>query len=343
MKKSAVALLLLSLVMLFMLAGCGKKVETKIIVDGEEVTCMAKSSNTVADVLEQNTILISDKDEVEPALDSEIGETTPEIKVYRNKVVIIKVDGKDTEVELTKGTVADAIEKAGITLGKNDRLSVDKTENVTHGMEITIERGVSIKVTVAGKAKNYVTTEKTVAHALRQLKIKYDKDDIVEPSKSAKIKRGMKITVKKVEVKQETEEKGIPFATKTEYSASMEKGQSKVKQAGVNGKKTVVSKNTYIDGELTSSEVIEEKVITDAVNKIVVYGSKVTTTAAPTTKAPAATKTPTTKAPTTAGKHFVSKERVEDCDGSGHGYYVITYSDGSVVYQDFNLKNFFIS
>ena len=235
----------------------------------------------------------------------------------------------------------DAIEKAGITLGKNDRLSVDKTENVTHGMEITIERGVSIKVTVAGKAKNYVTTEKTVAHALKQLKIKYDKDDIVEPSKSAKIKRGMKITVKKVEVKQETEEKVIPFVTKTEYSASMEKGQSKVKQAGVNGKKTVVSKNTYIDGELTSSEVIEEKVITDAVNKIVVYGSKVTTTAAPTTKAPAvtkapaATKAPTTKAPTTAGKHIVSKERVEDCDGSGHGYYVITYSDGSVVYQDF--------
>ena len=340
MKKSALALLLLSIVMLFMFAGCGKKVETKIIVDGEEVTCMAKSSNTVKDVLEQNTIIISEKDEVEPALDSEIGETTPEINVYRNKVVIITVDGKQTEVELTKGTVADAVEKAGITLGKNDKLSVDADENVTHGMEITIERGVSIRVTVAGKAKVYVTTEKTVAQALKQLKIKYDKDDIVEPSKNTKIKKGLRITVKKVEVKEETEEKVIPFATKTEYSESMEKGQSKVKQNGVNGKKTVVSKNTYVDGELTSSEVIEEKVITNAVNKIVVYGSKVTTTAAPTTKAPTTTKAPvtkapTTKAPTTAGKYVVSKERVEDCDGSGHGYYVITYSDGSVVYQDF--------
>ena len=325
MKKSAVALLLLSLVMLFMLAGCGKKVETKIIVDGEEVTCMAKSSNTVADVLEQNTILISDKDEVEPALDSEIGETTPEIKVYRNKVVIIKVDGKDTEVELTKGTVADAIEKAGITLGKNDRLSVDKTENVTHGMEITIERGVSIKVTVSGKTKSYVTTKKTVSEALKQLKIKFDKDDIVEPAKDAKIAKAMTITVKKVEVKEETETKVIAFSTKTEYSSSMEKGQSKVTKNGVNGKKTVVSKNTYIDGELASSEVIDEKIISNPVDKVVVYGTKVVTTAPPKTTAPQTTK----------GKYVVSKERVEDCDGSGHGYYVITYSDGSVVYENF--------
>lgn len=35
------------------------------------------------------------------------------------------------------------------------------------------------------------------------------------------------------------------------------------------------------------------------------------------------------------GKTVVSRERVDDCDGSGHGYYIITYSDGSVEYQDY--------
>lgn len=35
------------------------------------------------------------------------------------------------------------------------------------------------------------------------------------------------------------------------------------------------------------------------------------------------------------GKTVVSKQAVYDCDGSGHGYYTITYSDGSVEYEEF--------
>ena len=36
-----------------------------------------------------------------------------------------------------------------------------------------------------------------------------------------------------------------------------------------------------------------------------------------------------------AGKTVVSKENFPDCDGSGHGYYEIHYSDGSVEYQQY--------
>ncbi|MCD7716460.1 MAG: SH3 domain-containing protein [Lachnospiraceae bacterium] len=36
-----------------------------------------------------------------------------------------------------------------------------------------------------------------------------------------------------------------------------------------------------------------------------------------------------------SGSDVVSKEAVYDCDGSGHGYYIITHSDGSVTYEDF--------
>ncbi len=34
-------------------------------------------------------------------------------------------------------------------------------------------------------------------------------------------------------------------------------------------------------------------------------------------------------------RKIVSKEKVYDCDGSGHGYYVITWSDGEIEYEDF--------
>lgn len=31
----------------------------------------------------------------------------------------------------------------------------------------------------------------------------------------------------------------------------------------------------------------------------------------------------------------VTREKFDDCDGSGHGYYEITYSDGSVAYEEY--------
>ena len=71
----------------------------------------------------------------------------------------------------------------------------------------------------------------------------------------------------------------------------------------------------------TTKEVVEEKVIQEAVNEIVTYGTK-TAAAAP---APGES----------SGKTVVSKQEVLDCDGSGHGYYDITYSDGSHEYIEF--------
>ena len=35
------------------------------------------------------------------------------------------------------------------------------------------------------------------------------------------------------------------------------------------------------------------------------------------------------------GKYEVSRQPYDDCDGSGHGYYEITYSDGSVSYEEY--------
>ena len=62
--------------------------------------------------------------------------------------------------------------------------------------------------------------------------------------------------------------------------------------------------------------------------------TKAPTTQAPTTQVPT-TQAPTTQAPTkpaeptTSGRTVVSVEIYEDCDGSGHGVKVITYSDGT--------------
>lgn len=39
--------------------------------------------------------------------------------------------------------------------------------------------------------------------------------------------------------------------------------------------------------------------------------------------------------PSGGGVYEVSRQAFDDCDGSGHGYYEITYSDGSVKTEEY--------
>lgn len=35
------------------------------------------------------------------------------------------------------------------------------------------------------------------------------------------------------------------------------------------------------------------------------------------------------------GRTVVGRQTVDDCDGSGHGYYIISHSDGTTEYEDY--------
>ena len=323
--KKVFSLVFLIVAVTAVFAACSaKQVSLNIDIDSSTVQVSAKVGDSISKVLADNEIEIGENDVVEPEVDETVGESTADISVKKAKTVTVICGEEEKAVVLAEGTVKDAVEKSGFKMGKNDKLSVDENETITDGMKIEIKEGTVIYVIRGGKKEKYITTEQSVSKALVECGIKTDSDDIIDVNGN-EIKNGVVITVKTVDVKEETKTETVKFSTEKKYSSSMNAGTSKVSQQGVNGQKQVTYKNTYVDGKLTKSEVVSEKTIKAPVNKIVVYGTKQTTTAAPKTTTPK----------TTSGKTVISKERVEDCDGSGHGYYVITYSDGSVVYQDF--------
>lgn len=62
------------------------------------------------------------------------------IKVTRAFGVTIIADGKSKSYNVTKGTVAQALENAGVELGENDKINVKLNKKVKEGMKIIIER-----------------------------------------------------------------------------------------------------------------------------------------------------------------------------------------------------------
>ena len=115
-RLSTAALAVLTvLVMVFSLTACAGKAVTLTVQDKDAKTEVeANVGMTVSQVLEKAEIKLGEKDETEPAKDEKIAEDTTKITVKRYAKVTVKLGDETREIEMTGGTVADAIEKSGL-------------------------------------------------------------------------------------------------------------------------------------------------------------------------------------------------------------------------------------
>lgn len=307
-----IKLLLMGGMLMLGLSGCGKtKTAVVNIRDAYTQTQLEISSGeTVKEILDEAEIALNEQDRISPSLDTRI-ENDTEITILRYAEVQVRADEQIVPVSMTGKKVKDALKDAGVTVDKNDYINHDQNAYLTDGMSISVIRRVNVSVTIAGLTEEYLTEAGTVNEFLLSKGIRVGKKDRITPKSTAKLKEGTEIVIKKTDTKDIVENEVIKYDTKIEYSDSMDSGTSKVTTSGRNGEKKVTYRVTYVDGKEESRKVIKEEIIKKPVTQVIVKGTKKT------------------------GKEIVSKEKVYDCDGSGHGYYIITYADGSVEYEDF--------
>lgn len=294
-----------------MLTGCsGKDVQVTITDGNTETKVMMAAGETVKEALKRAEIQVSEGDVVEPELDAAFTQQNTEVTIARCAKVTVEDGENITELELTGQTVQDVLEQTGITLKEHDYLNHAPEAVLFDGMNITVIRRVEVTVSIDGETRKCLTKATDVESFLAEQNIAVDSKDRISPEKSTALAEGTKITVERVSVKEITEIEPIPFETETEYSNSMYSDEIVEKTPGVEGRKEVTYQVTYVDGKEENRKPVSEKVITEPVSQVVTQGTK-------------------------ERRRIVSKQRVDDCDGSGHGYYVITWSDGTVEYQDF--------
>ncbi len=293
-----------------LLTGCGAKNTQVHIMDGRQNTEILVASNTtVAEVLKEAEITVDDKDTVTPALDSVV-KNQSEIQIERHATVTL-VEGDQTEkVEMTGKTVQDVLDEKGVELKEHDYVNHSLDAYLEDGMEIQVIHRLAVTIQVDGETKEYLTEAKNVADLLEEQSIAVDKKDIVKPGMERELSEGTKVVIERVSVKQVVEKEKVPFETEVEYSGSMYSDESVEKTPGVEGEKEVTYEVTYVDGKEDHRKAVSEKMLKEPVSQVVTKGTK-------------------------QRRRIVSKQKVEDCDGSGHGYYIITWSDGKVEYQDY--------
>ena len=178
------------LVMVFSLTACGGKAVTLTVHDKDAKTEVeANVGMTVSQVLEKAEIKLGEKDETEPAKDEKIAEDTKEITVKRYAKVTVKLGDESREIEMTGGTVADAIKKSGLNTDGCEP-DVDKDKYLEDGMVINMVKGTKVTLTVDGKTNDVATKAKTVEDFLKEQKVTLGADDEVSEKLTAEIKDG---------------------------------------------------------------------------------------------------------------------------------------------------------
>ena len=86
-----------------------------------------------------------------------------------HKTVTITVDGTAQEVSTLSGSVAGALDAAGLTVSEHDSLAPGADDPISDGSQIALQRGRLLTLTVDGQTRQVWTTATTVEQALADL------------------------------------------------------------------------------------------------------------------------------------------------------------------------------
>ena len=198
-------------------------------------------------------------------------EPTPKVEYKTTPEVTPKtlVENKPELKSTTEAVPFKTIEQADATLPKGQTKVVQEGvngEQIVFSEVITVDGKQSSKVIKTSITKQPV--DKVIAIGTKE---EVAPTPVVTPTTKVTPTEGEKKPSVKPEVVTSTEV--VPFQTITQNDATLPKGQTKVVQKGANGKRTILTEVTTVDGKQTST-VLENTITEQPVNEVIAVGTK---------------------------------------------------------------------
>jgi uncharacterized protein YabE (DUF348 family) len=241
-------------------------------VDGEE-TELTTFSDDVGEVLAEEGVDLSERDVVQPAVDSSIDDGT-RIAVRHARKLTLAVDGDRSSYWVTATSVGDALDEIGTRFAGADLSESRGSYLGRSGLELKVVTPKKVTLVSKKGKRQLVTTEPTVEAVADSAGIKTDRDDELTPAADRKVRPGMRIVATDVNKRMRTVTQAVPSQTTVRYSDTMLEGRTDVKRPGRDGKQRVTIRRVIADGDLRSRKVVDTKMVQAPVNRIEVHGTK---------------------------------------------------------------------
>ncbi|MDQ5913995.1 MAG: resuscitation-promoting factor RpfB, partial [Patescibacteria group bacterium] len=169
----------------------------QVYVDGKTLN-VATSAITVADAVKDAGVTLSEKDKVEPSLDTEISDGY-KINIYRSVPVTIEDKNATVEIETSHKT-ADAItEEAGLALHPEDtymfKASDLSSNDLQPGITLKVDRAESIKLNLYGAITDVRTQAKTAGEFLKEKNLTLQENDFLIVPDETPISEGLTVGI----------------------------------------------------------------------------------------------------------------------------------------------------
>jgi uncharacterized protein YabE (DUF348 family) len=217
---------------------------------------------------------------VVPSLASSVSDGD-HISVRYGRKLTVTVDGQTKEYWTTATDVDSALQDLGIR-ADGATLSASRSQPLGRGgLTLAVTTPKKVTFVADGKTRTVTSTSSTVFGLLAELGVTKKLDDVVSPAMPTALDDGMKVVLKRVVIKNERKTEAVGYATTKQSDSSLYKGQTKVVTPGKKGSKVVVRQKTWVDGKLTKTTVVSQKVTRKPVGAVVKVGTKARPAATP--------------------------------------------------------------
>lgn len=240
---------------------------------------------TLREAFADAAITIDPKDAVEPGLDDKLVASDYQVNIYRARPVTV-VDGATRTKIVTPYQSAERIAKdAGITLYAEDIATLTRSSDILSdgaGLQLTIDRAISVTVDLYGKVTQLRTQGETVGELLKEKGIELGKDDRVSVSLDTPISSGYSFRVWREGKQTITIDEPIGFETEQIKDADQPIGYKEIQVAGKDGKRTATYEITVQNGLEVGRTLIASVTIEEPTKQKVLIGTKLPTPTTPT-------------------------------------------------------------
>ncbi|MGA9100636.1 transglycosylase family protein [Aeromicrobium sp.] len=243
-----------------------------VLLDGRSDT-VRTFSGSVTDVLESKDVELRPDDKLNMAKSGDVtdGDT---IKVDFAKPVTVAVDGSAREGTVHDNTVGDVLDRYDVKPAEDAYVSVSRSARIPRsGLEIVVSNPKELTVKADGDTKKITSAAPRVEDALKEADVSLDKDDEVEPGRGALVSEGDKLKVTRIEMIDKTETVDVDPPVEYKPDADLEKGTTKVLEAGKPGKAREAVLITKADGKQRSRLVLTSEELEKPVKKVVARGT----------------------------------------------------------------------